>query len=727
MPRKGFTRRLILKAAAVSGGGFALEAVPPGTPKAEAQRALAQSPDPELTAWIVIRPDEQVVIRVARSELGQGTATGLAQLVAEELGCDWAKVVIDFPGPGQSLARDRVWRDFVTTSSRGIRASQEDMRTAGAAARLMLTEAAAALWRVPAAELKSARGIVVHARSGRVASYGRLAPYAAKIRVPDPRQLRLSEPKSWTIAGRRVKRPEVLEKLNGQAVYGIDIKLPGLLSAAIKDSPVFGAKLATFDADAVRARPGVRHVLTVGETAVAVVADSWWQAKSALDALPATWEATADARLSSAAIAETLKEGLENREAFIGTTHGDALKAIGGAKRIEAVYRLPFLHHATLEPMNATALWTKDRVEVWAPTQNAEGALKAAADAAGLPLAKAEITRTLTGGSFGRRARHDYIRQAVLIARQLPGVPVKLIWSREEDTTHGFYRPATQCRLVGGVDDKGEVAGLIMRISGQSILAAPGTQAPQVSKDPRMFQGLFAEAGEAQIGYSIANLYIDHAMRTTPVPVGSWRGVHSTQNAVYLECFIDELAKVAGRDPFEFRRGMMAARPNHLAVLTAAAEKAGWGLPAPAGIFRGMAQAMAYGSYCAAVAEVSVGETGVPRVHRVVMAIDAGHIVNPDQVEAQLEGQVAFALSALLHQQITIKDGRVAETNFDSYDVLRMAAMPAIDCVLVPSGDFWGGVGEAAIGVVAPAVMNAISAATGKRVRTLPLKAAKPI
>ena len=727
MPRKGSTRRLLLKAAAAAGGGFALGLFAPGAPQASARRALAQSLDPELTAWIAIRPDEQVVIRVARSELGQGTATGLAQLVAEELGCDWGKVAIEFPGPGQSLARGRAWRDFVTTASRGIRASQEDMRTAGAAARLMLTEAAAALWRVPAAELKSGRGFVQHPRSGRTLSYGRLAPYAAKIRVPDLRQLRLSEPKAWTIAGRRVKRLDIQEKLNGQAVYGIDVKLPGMLSAAIKDSPVFGAKLASFDAAAVMTRPGVRHVLKVGETAIAVVADSWWQAKTALDVLPATWEETANVGLSSAAIAETLKEGLENREAFIGTTHGDALKAIGGAKRVEAVYSLPFLHHATLEPMNATALWSQDRIEVWAPTQNAEGALKAAADAAGLPLAKAEIYRTLTGGSFGRRARHDYIRQAVLIARQLPGVPVKLIWSREEDTAHGFYRPATQCRLIGGLDEKGELAGLIVRISGQSIIASSSLPAPQVSKDPRMFQGLYAEAGEAQIGYSIANLYIDHAMRATPVPVGSWRGVHATQNALYLECFIDELAKAAGRDPFEFRRGMMAARPKHLAVLTAAAEKAGWGNPPPAGIFRGMAQAMAYGSYCAAIAEVSVGDGGNPRVQRVVMAIDAGQIVNPDQVEAQLEGQVAFALSALFHQQITIKDGRVVEANFDTYDVLRLAAMPVVECVLVPSGEFWGGVGEAAVGVVAPAVLNALFAATGKRVRSLPLKKVKPI
>lgn len=725
MPRKGSTRRLILQGAAAAGGGLALGFSLPVPPPAEARKALAQAVDPEVTAWIVIRPDEQVIIRIARSEMGQGTGTGLAQLVAEELGCNWSKVSVEYVSPSQNLARDRVWRDFVTSGSRGIRGSQDYMRTAGAAARFMLIEAAAELWKVPSVELKAALGVVSHPRSGRVSSFGRLAPYAAKFKVPDPRQLKLNEPANWTIAGKPLKRLDTAEKLNGRAVFGIDVKLPGMLSAAIKDSPVFGAKLVSFDATAIAANSGVRHVLKVGETAVAVVADTWWQAKKALDALPVTFEETGDVRASSASIADTLKEGFEapSREAFIGTTHGDALKAIGGSlKRVEAIYGTPFLHHATLEPMNATARWTPDKVEVWAPTQNAEGAHKTAAEAAGLPLDKAEFNRTQIGGGFGRRTRHDCVRQAVQIAMQIPGVPVKLLWSREEDTAHGFYRPATQCRLTGGIDEKGEIAGLIMRISGQSIIAAQNPQALQKGRDPRMFQGLYAEAGEAQIGYSIPNLYIDHAMRNTPVPVGSWRGVHSTQNAIYLECFIDELAKAASRDPYEFRRSMMKAHSKHLTVLVAAAEKAGWSQALPPGRFRGMAQSMAYGSYAASVAEVSVGTDGSVKVHRVVMAIDSGQVVNPGQVEAQLEGSVAFALGAVLHQEITIKDGRTVESNFDTYKSLRLHEMPKVECVLLPSGDFWGGVGEAAVGVVAPAVLNAVFQATGKRVRSLPLK-----
>ncbi len=732
MTARGQTRRFLLKLAAVAGGGFSVGVALPGTGSVEAQtnyrRATAKGSDPAITAWITIRPDDTVTIRVARAEVGQGTATGLAQIVAEELDCDWSKVRVEHPSPSESAARDRVYREFATSASRGIRGSQDYMRQAGATARAMLLEAAAELWKVPFSELTATKGSVRHAASQRATSYGRLATLAALRREPDPRLVRLSEPKDWTIIGQPLKRLDTPETLDGRAVYGIDVKLPGMLSAAIADSPVFGSKLQSYNATAIARMPGVRHVIKVGDTAVAVVADSWWQAKKALDALPVIWTETSEMRVSSQSIAEYLKEGLDVREAFIGNTHGDALKAIGSSqKRVDAVYGMPFLHHAALEPMNATARWSPERAEVWAPTQNAEGAHKTAAEAAGLPPEQVEFHRTRVGGSFGRRGRHDAIRQAMLIARQIPKVAIKLIWSREEDTRHSFYRPVTQAKLTGGLDDKGEVTGVIMRISGQSIVASQNPQALQSGKDPRMFQGLFAETGEAQIGYSIPNLYIDHAMRNTHVPVGSWRGVHSNQNAIYLECFIDELAKAAGRDPYDFRRSMMRSHAKHLAVLTAAGEKAGWGRQTETGIHRGIAQSMAFGSYAAAVAEVSVSSTGVARVHRIVLAIDPGQIVNPDQVTAQLEGQVAFGLSALFHQAISIKDGRVVEGNFDTYGVLRLKEMPVVESILVPSGEFWGGVGEAAIPVVAPAVLNAIAAATGKRVRTLPLKNVKLI
>jgi isoquinoline 1-oxidoreductase beta subunit len=719
------SRRSIVSSATAAAGGLALGfALPGGTEPAAAQRAGTLAPELELNAWVLVRPDEAVVFRLAKSELGQGTPTGLAQLAAEELGCDWARVAVELVQPATNLARGRIFGDFATMGSRGLRGAQDTVRRAAAAARQMLVEAAAQAWQVPAATLTVEKGVVSHAASRRSTTFGRLAPIATRLRPPDLRFVKLTEPASWTIAGKPLKRLDTADKLNGRLIFGIDVRLPGMLNAAIKDSPVFGARITGFEADAVRAMPGVREVLQVGATAVAVVAESWWQAKKAIDALPVTWEDVPARRSSSATIAEHLKDGLdEAREAYIGTTHGDALKAIAGAARkLEAVYSLPYLHQAPLEPMNCTALWTPERVEVWVGTQNAEAALKAAADAAGLAQTAVEVHRTAVGGAFGRRGRHDVVTQAVQIARQLPGTPVKLLWSRAEDMSNGFYRPATQARLVGGIDDKGEAVGLIFRISGQSIVAAQQQPGQKAGRDARMFQGLYAEPGEAQIGYSIPNLYIDHAMRTTPVSVGSWRGVHANQNALFLECFIDEMAKAAGKDPLEFRRAMMKSHPRHLAVLTAASEKAGWSRNDPEGPHRGIAQFMSYGSHAAAVAEVMLREAGTVRVNRIVVALDSGHVVNPELVAQQVEGQVAFGLGALLHQEISIREGRVVEQDFDTYPSLLMREMPVVETVLVPSGGFWGGVGEAVVAVVAPAVLNAVFAATGRRVRTLPLQ-----
>lgn len=707
----------------LSAGGLAI-----GLPLAPWSRtASAQSPPApshELTAWVVIRPDETIVIRIPRSELGQGTMTALAQLAADELDCDWSRVTTEMPTPSQNLARNRIWGDFVTTSSRGLRGSQEALRKSGAAARQMLLEAAAAMWRVLPFQLTTSKGMVVHAATKRSISYGRLASLAAKQRIPDFRFVKLKEPRNWTLIGKSLKPLDQADKLNGRTVYGIDLQLPDMLLAAIRDAPHFGDKIASFDAAAIKDFTGVRHVLKVGESAVCVVADSWWQAQKALNALPVTWSSPAgQPRTNSVAIAEHLKEGLDTREAFVGIAHGDALKAIAGAtKKVEAVYSLPYLHQAPLEPINCTARWTPERVEVWVGSQNADGALRAAADAAGLPLTAAEVHRMPVGGAFGRRGRQDYVVQAVQIAKQIPGTPIKLIWSRQEDMTNGYYRPAAQAKLTGGLDEKGELTGLIMRISCQSILAGQLAPGQKPGRDARIFQGLYAEVGEAQIGYSIPNLYIDHALRTAQVPVGSWRGVHANQNAVFFECFIDELAAAAGKSPLEFRRAMMRSHPRHLAVLTAAAERSGWGRSDAERPHSGIAQLMSYGSYAAAVAEVSVGLGGKLKVDRVVVALDCGYVANPNLVTAQVEGQVAFALGAMLHQEITIDDGRVRQENFDTYPSLLMHEMPAVECILVPSGEFWGGVGEAIVSIIPPAVLNAVYAATRKRVRTLPLK-----
>jgi isoquinoline 1-oxidoreductase subunit beta len=710
-------RRAFVVSAAALGGGLALGMdIPFGS-----NVVRAADGSPELTAWVVIRPDDSVVIRIARSEMGQGTMTGLAQLVAEELECDWSKVSTEFPTPGQNLARKRVWGDFFTAGSRGIRQSNDYVRKAGATARTMLIQAAANEWKVPASECSASASVITHKPTGRTTTYGKVAEAAAKIEPP--KDVPLKDPKDWKIAGKPLKRLDTAPKLVGAHVYGIDLKLPGMLCAAIKDTPVFGGKLKSFDASKVTGMKGVKHVLKVGDSAVAVVADKWWQAKTALDALPATWDEGPNAKVSQASINEFVKSGLDAEQAFVGNESGNVKQAIAGAaKKVEAVYAVPYQNHATMEPMNATALYTADRCETWVPTQVAEQTLASVSEASGLPIDKCEVHKMPLGGGFGRRTANDFVQQAIAIAKQIPGTPVKLIWSREEDMTHGRYHPITQAKMVGALDANNNLTGLHMRIAGQSILSFVNPQGLQNGKDPFVFQGLNAAGPEGQFGYTVPNLLIDHAMRNPHIPPHFWRGVNNNQNAIYLESFIDELAQAAGQDPLEFRRKLMANHPKHLAVLNAVAEKAGWGKPAPQGVFRGLAQHMGYGSYVAACAEVSVSDKNIVKIHRIVAATDPGHAVNPAQIERQIAGSFVYGLSALFYQECTVKDGRIEQTNFDSYDSMRIAEMPKVECIIMPSGGFWGGVGEPTIFVAAPAVLNAIAAATGKRYRTFPLK-----
>ncbi|POR46791.1 xanthine dehydrogenase family protein molybdopterin-binding subunit [Bosea psychrotolerans] len=711
------SRRSLLAGSAAAAGAFSFGFAIPLTGE-----ALAQGVTPEINAWVVVHPDDKVVIRIARSEMGQGTLTGLAQLVAEELNCDWSKVTTEYPTPGQSLARNRVWGNFSTGGSRGIRESHDYVRKGGVAARMMLIQAAANEWKVPAAECTAQKSVITHKASGRSLRYGQVAAEAAKLEAP--KDVALKDPKDWTIAGKPLPRLDTADKTNGKKIYGMDLKMPGMLNAAIKDCPVFGGKVKSFDAAVVRAMPGVRHVLPVGESGVAVVAETWWQAKTALDALPIEWDEGENAKVSSASIAAWLKEGLDAPQAAIGNQVGDAKAAIANAARtVEAVYSYPFQNHATMETMNATALYTPERCEVWTPTQNGEAALAATAEASGLPPSKCEAYKIDLGGGFGRRgAVHDWVRQVVLIAKQVPGTPIKLIWSREEDMTHGRYHPITQCKLTGALDKDGNLTGLHMRISGQSILAGIAPRSIQNGRDPAVFQGLNPPGPEASIGYGIPNLLIDHAMRNPHVPPGFWRGVNLNQNTIYLESFMDEMAHAAGKDPLEFRRALMKNHPKHLAVLNAVAEKAGWGKPLPEGVYRGICQTMGFGSYVAGVAEVSVSPEGKLKIHRIVAATDPGHVVNPAQIERQVEGSFVYGLSAALYGECTVKDGRMVEENFDAYNVLRLDEMPAVETVIMPSGGFWGGVGEPTIAVAAPAVLNAIFAATGKRIRDLPLK-----
>ena len=726
------SRRSFIVAAAATVGGLSIgfhipfEAGKPGVADAAAKVSA-----PEVNAWVVIKPDDTVVIRIARSEMGQGTLTGLAQMVAEELECDWAKVTTEYPTPGQNLARNRVWKDFGTGGSRGIRTSHDYVRQGGATAREMLKLAAAAEWNVPAAEIVAVNSTLTHKASGKSATYGQMAAAAGK--VEPPKDVALKNPKDWKLIGKPVARLDTVDKTTGRQVYGIDLKLPGMLNAAIRACPTFGGKLASFDAEKIKSMPGVKTVVKVGDTAVAVVADTWWQATTALDALPITWDHGPNTGVSNASIAAMLRDGLtSDKDVFVGNSNGDAKGTLAKAtKTVEAIYGVPYQNHATLEPMNATALWTADKCEVWCPTQNGEAALAAASNASGLSQDKCDVYKVILGGGFGRRgAFQDYVTQAVLIAKQIPGTPVKLIWSREEDMAHGHYHPVTMAKMTGSLDDKGNLAALHLRISGQSILSVVRPEGMQNGMDPVVFQGLAKDnpekptAVEHGLCYTIPNLLVDHAMRNPPVPPGFWRGVNVNQNAIYLECFLDEMAKAANADPLEFRIKLLGQQPKAAAVLKAVADKGGWGKPMPDGVQgRGLAMMRSFGSYTAALAEVSVSADGKKlKMNRIIAATDTGYAVNPKQIEMQVEGSFVYGLGAMLYQEITIKDGRAVESNFDSYPCLKIAEMPKVETIVMPSGGWWGGVGEPTIAVAAPAVLNAIAAATGKRVRQLPVK-----
>ena len=715
---RGLSRRMFLgTSAAAAAGGLVVAFRIPLMGEAQAQTSLPA----EVNAWVVVNPDDSIVIRIARSEMGQGTLTGLAQLVAEELDANWARVTTEYPTPGQNLARARVWGNFGTGGSQGIRQSNDYVRKGGAAARMMLVQAAADEWNVPAAECSAAASVITHRPTGRSTTYGKVATAAAK--VPLPTAVTLKDPKDWKLAGKRLARLDTVDKTTGKQIYGMDLVLPGMLNAAIKDCPVFGGKVKSFNAAAIEMRPGVKKVVRVGDSAVAVIADTWWRAKTALDALPIEWDEGPNAKLSSVGFATVLKAGLDAPEAVVANAVGDARAAIAAsARKIDAVYSYPHQNHATMETMNATARYTPERCEVWAPTQNGEAALAATAEASGLPAAKCDVYKLHLGGGFGRRGQTDYVHQAVALAKQMPGVPIKLIWSREEDMLHGKFHPVTQCRMSAGLDAQGNITGLHMRISGQSILASVAPQSIRDGRDPVVFQGLNPSGPEASIGYTFPALLVDHAMRNPHVPAGFWRGVNLNQNTIYLESFIDEVAFATGQDALALRRKLMANHPKHLAVLNAAAQGGDWGKPAPKGVFRGLAQCMGFGSYVAACAEVSVSDDGVLKVHRIVAATDCGHAVNPQQIEAQVEGSFAYGLSAALYGECTVKDGRMEQDNFHTYQVIKMNDMPPVQTIIMPSGGFWGGVGEPTIAVAAPAVLNAIFAATGKRIRDLPLK-----
>jgi isoquinoline 1-oxidoreductase beta subunit len=712
------SRRSLLISAVTAGGALVLGfELPDGGEPARAETTPAARAAPEVNAWIVIQPDDTVIIRVARSEMGQGTFTALPMLVAEELECDWGKVKPEYAAPAENLRRHRVWGDMSTNASRSVSASQQSLRHAGATAREMLIAAAAARWAVPAPECRAENSIITHLPSGRTVRFGEVAAAAAAVRPPA--LVKLKEPQDWKLIGTPQKRLDVLDKITGQPIYGIDVRLPDMLYAAILQCPVFKGTLRSVDDSKLAGLKGVRRLVRLTD-AVAVVAESWWQAKQALAALSVTWDTAGHERVSSRTIEEALREGLARPDG-IGRHDGDVVAALAGsARRIEAEYAVPFLAHATMEPQNCTAHVSPDRVEIWAPTQDGETALATAADAVGMARSRIVVHRTMLGGGFGRRgAIQDFVRQAVLIAKDV-GVPVKLVWSREEDIGRAFYRPMALARLTAGLDADGMPTALQVRIAGQSILASV---VPEMNAmiDRNFLQNLLED-----MPYGIPNYQVDYAVRGTHVPVGILRSIYYSQNAFFKESFIDEMANAACQDPYSYRRRLLAGKPRHLAVLDAAALQARWEEPPPAGVFRGIAINEACDSICAQVVEVSVGSAGAVRVHRVISAIDCGHVLNPLTVELQTQGGIVFALTAALYGEITIAEGRVQQSNFHDYPMLRMADMPRVETVMVPnrdsSGNVWGGVGEPPVAPLAPALCNAIFAATGRRIRSLPLK-----
>lgn len=703
------SRRDFLRVSAAIGGGLALELTLPA-------RALSAGvKGPELTAWIVIHPDDTVLIRIARSEMGQGSSTGLAMLVAEELDCDWSKVRTEFVSTGEQVRRRRVWGSMATGGSRSIRSSQEVLRQAGATARAMLVGAAAKRWGLPEAECLAEKSVVAHLPSGRKLRYGELAQSASKLEPP--RVVTLKHPNVWRLAGKPTPRLDIPDKVTGKPLFGIDVQLPGMVYAAIAQCPVFRGKLARVFDEQLKGLRGLIKVVQL-EDAVAVVADNWWRASRMLQVLPIEWDFGANADASTESIRAFVASGLEDASAPVARSEGDIHAAFARATRIvEAEYYAPFLNHAPLEPMNCTVLVKGDRIEVWAPTQNAEATHAVAAATAGVPLENVDVHLTHLGGGFGRRGFQDYTKQAVAIAKSVEGRPVKLLWSREEDMQHDFYRPMTLMRFKAGLDAGGGLIAWHIRDSSHSIMALVRPQEIKGGVDRHALGGII------DLPYSVPNLQIQFAMRNSHVPVGFMRTVFHSQNPFMRECFIDELAHAAGRDPYEFRRAMLKDRPKDLGVLDAVARASGWGSRLPAGAHRGIALQDSHGSYAAAVFEVSVSSAGVLDIRRVVVAVDPGYVVNPDSAEAQVQSCVAYGLTSALWGEITLKGGRVQQSNFHDYRIMRIAEMPRrIEAVIVPSGGFWGGLGETPLAPLAPALCNAIFAATGKRIRSLPLK-----
>ncbi len=704
----GPSRRAFLKAGAAVGGGLLLGFRLSSPDEAAAAGEFAPN------AFVRVGRDGKVALIVAQAEMGQGTFTAMPMLIAEELEVDLADISVEQAPPDDKLYANPLLGFQATGGSTSVRALWKPLLEAGAVARTLLIKAAAETWRVDPSSLRAEKGAVVDPASGRKLSYGALADKAATY--PVPADVPLKDPKDYKLVGTPAQRVDTPSKVDGSAIYGIDVILPGMKFAAVAACPTFGGKLKSVDDSKAKAVKGVRQIVKLDDL-VAVIADHTGAARKGLAALAIEWDDGPNARFSNADLVAQMAAASKS-DAVVASKTGDAPKVIAAAARkIEAVYQQPFLAHAAMEPMNCVVHVRPDACEVWVGSQVLSRAQAVAAQVAGLPLDKVIVHNHLIGGGFGRRLEVDGVAQAVRIAKEVDG-PVKVVWSREEDIQHDIYRPYYYDLMAAALDDNGAPVAFSHRVVGSSILAR---WAPPLFKDGLDFDAVDGASGP----YSFPNLLVDYVRHEPPagLATGWWRGVGMTHNAFMVEGFIDELAAAAKKDPVEYRRALLGNAPRARAVLDLAAEKAGWGTPMPAGKGRGVSVIFGFGSYLAQVAEVAVGKDGAVRVERVVAAFDCGRQVNPDTLRAQIEGGSIFGITAALYGEITLKDGRVEQTNFDSYQLLRINEAPDIEVHLIDSQEAPGGAGEPATSGIAPAVVNAVFAATGKRLRKLPIDA----
>ncbi|KPV41680.1 hypothetical protein AN478_00945 [Thiohalorhabdus denitrificans] len=709
------TRRSFLKASAAVGGGLLLGVrLPVGGRNARAAEEADGGEAFAPNAWVRIDRDDQVTVLVDRSEMGQGVMTAIPMLVAEELEADWDRIRTEFAPADEAYTNALLGRQ-ATGGSTAVRAAWRPLREAGAAARAMLVAAAAGEWDVDPGSLEAANQVVRHPGSGREATYGDLAEAAAGQEVPEA--VLLKEPSEFRLLGQPRDRLDSAAKVDGSATFGMDVKLPGLLTAQVVRCPVIGGRPARVDGEAAKRVPGVKDVFEI-EAGVAVVAEGFWAAQKGREALRVEWDYGEHAGLTSAQIARQFREAADSDDAAAVREEGDIEQALAeGAQSLEAEYEVPFLAHVCMEPMNCTARIADGVCEVWAPTQDQTSTQEVAVEISGLDPENVHVHTTFLGGGFGRRSHTDFVADAVETAKKA-GAPVKVVWTREDTTRHDRYRPATYNRLAAAVNGSGEVTGWRHRIAGPSIMAYND----MLQEGQRVDSSSVEVAKE--VPYAVPSVHVDYAMSNTPVPLWWWRSVGASQNGFIREAFFDEVAAAAGEDPYELRRRLLQDQPRHLGVLERAAEQAGWGGELPEGRARGIAVVHSFGSYCAEVAEVSVSDNREVRVHRVDVAIDCGQTVNPEIITEQMESGVAYGLSAALHEAVTVDRGQVEQANFDSYPILTMNQMPEVHVHIVDSDEEPGGVGEPGTPPIAPAVANAIFALKGEPVRRLPLSRA---